>query len=152
MASFMEGYVEEKPENEWASEWAVAPGGVGTFDRDAMTYENGEIAGFIHYWTGNHSWIDTDSWERVEGCFTSALITECSHDRFTAPEHYEFMQKYPEIAADSERTAPIRHWYVYICDAEMEVGYLVFLNQEYFTKEDAIALARSVKPLEDMAD
>lgn len=152
MASFLEGYVEEKPENEWASEWAVTPGGIGTFDRDSMTYENGEIAGFIHYWTGNHSWIDTDSWERVEGCFTSALITECSHDRFTAPEHYEFMQKYPEIAADRERTAPIRHWYVYICDETMEVGYLVFLNQEYFSKEDAIVFARSVKPLEDMTN
>ena len=136
--------------NFYASDWAITPGGIGTFDGDYLTYnEAGEATGFAHWWIGTGGTWREENCEKVEGCFTSALITEYHMQYFkTAPDHEAFMQKYPELA--DQYLKPVNYWYVYICDATMEEGYVVFLNQEYFSKEDAITLARSIKLLKSV--
>lgn len=149
-ASFLEGDIEEKPGDFYASDWAVTPGGIGTFSGDYLAYdENGEAAGFAHWWTGTGGTWREDECEKLDGCFTSAVLTEFHMSYFrTAPDHGAFMQKYPELS--DQYLEPVDYWYVYICDVTMETGYMVFLKQEYFSKEDAIAFARSVKPLENV--
>lgn len=149
-ASFLVGDIEKKPGDDYASDWAITPGGIGTFDGDYLAYnEAGEATGFAHWWTGTGGTWREENCEKLEGCFTSAILTEYHMQYFkTAPDHEAFMQKYPELA--DQYLEPVDYWYVYISDATMEKGYVVFLNQEYFTKEDVIALARSVKPLKSV--
>lgn len=55
----------------------------------------------------------------------------------------------PGRPGDSRDNVMSRYWYVFIVmseDAEgQQSGYSVSLNKNWFTKEDAISLARSIK-------
>lgn len=125
------------------ADWAAAPGGIGTFtDWNRVNFENGEPVSITY--SGNHRGTDEDSFEKVEGCFTSALLAEVSFDLFTAATWEQYKTEHPE---DTTARAQSSIWFVLICDENMDVGYVVFLNEAYFTKEEAIAFAQSIRPI-----
>ena len=107
-------------------------------------FENGKAVSVR--WLGNHVWLERQ-YEYVEGCEMQALLCEVTFDLFTAAEIEEYMQKH-KLTADEFETVS-KYWYVFVGEEDSKYIYAVGLNQEYFTKEDVIKLARSVRITEE---
>lgn len=123
------------------AEWDAA-GGVICFrtgEEGALTFEDGRLTALPVLW--NHSWPIGDP-EPLEGCAAVALLAEVEHDRFTASELAEAEQSGSPIP-EEEQTS--RMWYVFFAKEDSRQVYYIFLNRLYFTREDCIALARSVR-------
>lgn len=143
------GEFEEQPHGSSCPESWYAPGGVGMLKvsgktsytiNDMASFENGRLTE-IH-WLLNHGGRETEG-EYLEDCDRQAMLYEYSFDVFTAPEIEEYQQKYGLKEGELQATA--RYWYVFFAEPDSEVIYTVFLKQQYFTKDDVIELARSVK-------
>lgn len=138
--SLLVGEYEEPKHGEGAPESWYAPGGMAVFQRDMyLNFENGELADVN--WMANHSWVNTEP-EKLEGCETQALLCEVAFDLFTAAEWGEYWEENGEELSEEEATS--KYWYVFMGSEERENGYAIFLNEKCFTKEDAIAFARSI--------
>ena len=90
----------------------------------------------------NHSGITSDI-EKIEGCNKQAVLCEYSCDLFTAAEVVEYMQA--NGITEEEFHGNSTYWYVFMTEENDEKVYTLFLNQNYFTKEDIVKLAQSVK-------
>ncbi len=90
----------------------------------------------------NHSAFDYD-FEFIEGCDMQAVLCEAYFDLFTAAEAEEYMNEYG--ISEEEFPWHSRYWYVFFAEEDSKYVYMLFLNQEYFDKEDIVELARSVK-------
>lgn len=90
----------------------------------------------------NHSAFDSD-FEFIEGCDMQAVLCEAYFDLFTAAEAEEYMNEYG--ISEEEFPWHSRYWYVFFAEEDSKYVYMLFLNQEYFDKEDIVELARSVK-------
>ncbi len=126
----------EIPHGSAPESW-YAPGGIGIFNNiDLLYFENGNLTNISLL--GNHSWISSEP-EPIDGCEVSALLVEYSCDLFTLPELEEYKKQY------GETISPTSHfWYIFLAKENNPKSYVVFLNQHYFTKEDAIHLAQSI--------
>jgi len=107
---------------------------------DRMQFENGKAVSVR--WLGNHMGL-SEKCELVEGCEMQALLYEAGFDLFTAAESEEYMQEHK--LAEGELKTVSKYWYVFMGEEDSKYIYAVGLNQEYFTKEDVIKLARSVR-------
>ena len=117
--------------------WYV-PGGIGILDTtDIFQFENGTLTNVSLLM--NHS-IPISEPETVDGCEVSALLIEYSFDLFTYSEWENYKNEHPETTAESTS----EFWYIFLGKEESQNGYVVFLNKNYFTKEDSIRLAQSI--------
>lgn len=141
----MEDY-EENPHGEWIPKAWYAPGGVGKTAltgggamEGRATFADNRLANF--HWLMNHA--GGELLEEVEACDRSALLYHYQFDVFTMQEVEEYAK---EHGISVEAVPNITdYWYVFFADPENDFAYVVFLNQEYFSKEDILKLARSVK-------
>jgi len=118
-------------------EW-LAAGGVMFYDRGHITFENGKISSVTPTW--NHSVFLTAP-ERVSSCEANAVIVETDHDLCTAAE-IDAAEAAGHPIPEGERTAKM--WYVFFAEEGGNTAYTLYLNENYFSKDDIIALTRSV--------
>jgi len=138
----MYGDYPETVHGEWCPEAWYALGGVGIVEspyEPMLIFEDGRLSKV--WWRMNHAEIESEG-EYIEGCDMQAMLCEAIFDSFTIPEWEEYKEKYPDAL---EEQCFSRYWYVFFGEPDSEIVYTVYLNQENFTKEDAIALAKSVR-------
>ncbi len=139
----MYGDYEETVHGEWTPQSWYALGGVGVLEAKdypmLLTFEDERLTDVV--WLMNHGGLESEG-EYLEGCDMQAILFEADFDTFTIPEWEEYKEKHPD-ASDEQSTS--EYWYVFFGKPDGKMIYTVYLNQENFTKEDAIALAKSVR-------
>ena len=140
------GNYEELPHSDsMGGAWA-SPGSIGltsherVADSEIMKFEQGKPVSVR--WYANHSGFITKG-EYLDGCDMPAILYEAEFDLFTAADSIEYSEK-NNIPLDKLQTVS-KYYYVFFGTEDSRYIYYVALNQAYFTKEDVIALARSVK-------
>ena len=108
-----------------------------------MKYEDGALVSVG--WFSNHSSITKV--EALEGCTLPAVLYEGEHDLFTTSEADEYIKEHNMAPKDLDTMSEF--WYVFMGQEDSEFVYTVFLNKDYFSKEDVMELARSVQFTED---
>ncbi|MBS6395972.1 MAG: hypothetical protein KH452_02290 [Clostridiales bacterium] len=140
----LKGDYEEPAHGEFAQESKYAPGGIGLVEMerfsDRVQFENNILQAVE--WRMNHGGRDSE-YEIIEGCDRQAILCEYSFDLFTAPEAEEYINKYDLEEEELQTTS--RYWYVFFAEQDSDYVYTLFLNQEHFTKDDIIKLARTLK-------
>ena len=136
----LEGEMEELPHDEWISEAWYCLGGIGRGETASqiLQFDNGTLTNVTLMM--NHTGQYHES-EILEGCEVQAVLVEYSFDLFTASGWAEYMTQHPE----TEEVLDSHYWYVFMGKEDSEIFYVLFLNQEYFTKDDAIHMAQSVR-------
>lgn len=109
-------------------------GGVEMYYKLNCTFDNGQLTDVSLPW--NHS-ADLIKAQPVDECQVSAVIVQISHDLYTAPEAQE------NNIDNANLTSTM--WYVFFAKENCDISYAIFLNADYFSKEDTISLAQSVK-------
>ena len=140
---FVGDYEEENHGEGTPQDW-YAPGGIAFINKEFfpgdIIFENGVFKDVSIRM--NHSGI-TSEIEKVEGCNKQAVLCEYSCDLFTAAEAVEYMQT--NGITEEEFHGNSTYWYVFMTEENDNNVYTLFLNQNYFTREDTIELAQSVK-------
>lgn len=138
-------------EDSWAPEaWKSAGGFIQVYrgDDEQSVYddiepfvfdENGRLNDF--YLRMNHSEITGDS-EVLEGCQEQAVLVSMNHDLYTVSDLDE-MEEAGTPIPEEETTVDI--WYVGFAREDAPYGYVLFLAERYFTREEVIAMAQSVR-------
>lgn len=137
----LEGNVQELPHGDGAPADWYYPGGIARGE-DASTFlrfENGTLINIE--WLSNHT-EQIGGTELLDGCETQAVLAEYAFELFTHPEWEGYVTKHSGSVEDILKS---RYWYVFMGKEDSETFYVLFLNQEYFTKEDMIRMARSVR-------
>lgn len=137
------GDYEEPIHGDGAPKDWYAPGGIAFAKKEdfpgEIQFENSELKEITVLM--NHSGIDSE-FEYVEDCDMQAILCEYYCDLFTAAEAEEYRQLH-SIAEKFKWNS--KYWYVFFAEEEIEYVYTLFMNQEYFSKEDIIEVARSLK-------
>lgn len=84
--------------------------------------------------------------EVLEGCREQAVLVSMNHDMYTVSELAE-LEEAGRPVPEEEATADF--WYIGFAREDAPYGYVLFLAERYFTKEEAIAMARSVRFTEE---
>jgi hypothetical protein len=123
-----------------ADDWAYA-GSIGIIPPDAIPcflFENGQLTEKqIHFW--NHTL--EEKIETPDGMEIPAILYYTEHDLFTLTAIGELHDA--GITLSEEETTS-RYWYFYFVKEGSDKGYYLALCADIFTKEDAVAIARSV--------
>ena len=137
----LEGEAEEPPHDEWIPEAWYYPGGIGRGENASQTlkFENGVLIDAALMM--NHTEQIGEN-EILEGCEVQAILVEYSFDLFTASSWAEYLLQNPET---EEAALNSYFWYVFLGKEDSDIFYVLFLNQEHFTKDDAIRVAQSVQ-------
>ncbi len=137
----LEGKAEEPLHGEGVAEAWYCPGGIGRGEAasEMLLFENGVLTDVSLMM--NHTERLGEP-EMLEGCAVQALLTEYVFDLFTPAEWEEYLSQHPGTENDAEQS---RYWYVFLGKENSEIYYVLFLNQEYFTREDAVHMAQSVR-------
>lgn len=93
----------------------------------------------------NHSDENTDSArqkEVLEDCQEQAVLLSMNHDLYTVSELYD-LEEAGHPVPEEETTANI--WYIGFAREDVPYGYILFLSERYYTREEAIAMARSIR-------
>ena len=139
-----EGDYEEQPHGEGTPEDWYASGGIEFIKKEyfpgEVRFKDGKLTEVSVLM--NHSGIDSD-FEFIEGCDMQAVLCEYFCDLFTAAEAEKYMQEHG--IAYEDFTWNSKYWYVFFAEEDSKYVYMLFLNQEYFDKEDIVKLAQSVK-------
>lgn len=93
----------------------------------------------------NHSDENTDSArqkEILEGCQEQAILLSMNHDLYTLSERAD-LEEAGRPVPEEETTANI--WYIGFAREDVPYGYILFLSERYYTREEAVAMARSVR-------
>ena len=133
---------EREPEDSWA--WKHA-GGFWRQERPEQTDapfifdSDGQLTDLQFYW--NHS-LPNGSAEKLEGCQEQAILLSLNHDLYTAVELYE-----REEAGDpiTKEETTVDYWYIGFAREDAPYAYVLVLAERYFTREEAIAMARSIR-------
>lgn len=138
-------------EGSWApEEWKSAGGFIQVYrgEDEPSVYDdvgpfvfddNGRLNDF--YLRMNHSEITSDS-EVLEGCQEQAVLVSMNHDLYTASDLDEMEEAGTPIP---EEEATVDIWYVGFAREDAPYGYVLFLAERYFTREEVIAMAQSVR-------
>jgi hypothetical protein len=118
-------------------EW-LAAGGVMFYDRSLIAFKNGEILSVESLW--NHSEFLTAP-ERVPNGEANAVIALAVHDLYTAAE-IESAKAAGNPIPEEKQT--VKMWYAFFAKEAGDSAYALFLNAQYFSKDDLIKLAQSV--------
>ncbi len=128
-----------------------APAGIGWLDANghAEFDANGNLL-YVSY-RNNYSYAGEKE-EYIDGCQMQAILSTFYAELFI-PEYGENgkVNTYDKFIAENGREpqkTTMEYWYVFIGEPDSEYCYFVYLNKDYFTKEDAIEMARSVKIVE----
>ena len=139
-----EGNYEEQSHGDFTPEDWYVPGGIKFVEKQYfgsnLRFDHGKLKEVKVL--QNHSDIISD-FEFIEGCDMQAVLCEFCFDLFTAAEVEEYMQEHG--VTYEEFTWNSKYWYVFFAEEDSKYVYILFLNQEYFGKEDMIELARSMK-------
>lgn len=113
-----------------------------TVQEDYMSavFENGELTDFSFLWM-NHAY-KTASAEKLKNCEENAVIFKMRHDLVTLADVEEAKANGTPIPED-EHTANM--WYVAFAREDAPYAYVFYLNERYYSREDIIAFAESVK-------
>lgn len=84
--------------------------------------------------------------EVLEGCREQAVLVSINHDMYTPSELAE-LEEAGRPVPEEEATADF--WYIGFAREDAPYGYLLFLAERYFTREEAIAMARSIRFTEE---
>lgn len=110
-------------------------GGVEIYYQLNFTFSHGQLTDDAPLpW--NHS-ADLTKAQPVDKCEAPAVIVQISHDLYTVPEAEE------SNIDDADLTSTM--WYVFFAKEDSDISYAIFLNADYYSKEDTISLAQSVK-------
>lgn len=89
----------------------------------------------------NHSDFNGSA-EVLEGCQEQAVLISMNHDLYTVSELDELAEAGRPVL-EEETTADF--WYIGFAREDAPYGYVLSLSQRYFTKEEAVAMARSIR-------
>lgn len=136
----LEGEVEEPPHDEWISKAWYCPGGIGRGEAASqiLKFENGALTDAVVMM--NHA-EQLGEAEILEGCEVQAVLAEYAFELFTASGWEDYLSQHPEAG----EVLNSHYWYVFLGKEDSEIFYVLFLNQEYFTKDDVIRMAQSVQ-------
>lgn len=137
----LEGEAQEPLHGEGiAKEW-YCPGGIGRGEAasEMLLFESGVLTDVSLMM--NHTERLGEP-EILEGCEVQALLTEYAFDLFTASDWEEYLSQHPETKNAALQS---HYWYVFLGKEDSEIYYVLFLNQEYFTKDDAVHMAQSIR-------
>ena len=109
-------------------------GGVEMYYKLNCQFDGGQLTDVSQPW--NHSEYLTKA-EPVGNCTVPAVIVKVSFDLYPIPEA---MEKH----IDKEKQTSTM-WYVFFAKQGSEISYAIFLNADYYSKEDTASLAQSVK-------
>lgn len=138
------GDYEEQPHGDYTPEEWYAPGGIEFIQKEYfpgdIIFEDGKLKEIFVLM--NHSGVSSE-FEILEGCGMQAVVCEYFCDLFTLPEAEEYKQEHG--LSEEEFESASNYWYVFFVEPDSEYVYVLFLNQEYFEREDIVELARSVE-------
>lgn len=106
---------------------------------DRMEFTDGLLTGMPIIW--NHSELLTQP-EPLEDCAAPALLVKMDHDVFSISEIEDAKQNGQPIPAKNQTA---RIWYVFFAREGSSEMYYVYLNADYYSRDDVKELARSVK-------
>lgn len=137
----LEGETKEPPHDEGISEAWYCPGGIGRGENASqiLKFENGALTDAALLMNHTEQLGET---EILEGCEAQAVLVEYAFDLFTASGWEKYLSQHPETEKDVLNS---HYWYVFLGKKDSEMFYVLFLNQEHFTKDDAIRMAQSVQ-------
>ena len=137
----LEGEAEDSPRDEGILEAWYSSGGIGRGENASqiLQFDSGTLTNVALMM--NHTGQYHES-EIMEGCEVQAVLVEYSFDLFTASGWEDYLSQHPEAEEDVLNS---HYWYVFMGKEDSEIFYVLFLNQEYFTKDDAIHMAQSVR-------
>lgn len=142
-----EGNYEEPIHGEDCSEDTYGPGYISVYTLNAaasqeenIIFENGKLKDVIL--RANHQGRESD-YETIEGCQMQAILCEYSFDLFTLPEGDEYQEKNGLTDEEFLAISLAWHWKIYFTEPDSRYLYELSLNQKFFTKDEAIAMARS---------
>lgn len=128
----------------WCS--LCAPGGIGIAPNvaqggyDIMEFEDGKPVS-VHWYSNHSNFKKVGSY--VDDFAMPALLYEGEVDLFTPATAEQYAQRHNLKVGDLKLTA--KFWFVFFGEEDSDFVYTVYLNQEYFSKEDMMELARSVQ-------
>ena len=136
----LEGETEAPPHDEWIAEAWYCPGGIGRGETASqiLKFESGALTDAALMMNHTEQLGET---EILEGCEVQAVLVEYAFDLFTASGWEDYLSQHP----GTEEILESHYWYVFLGKEDSEIFYVLFLNQEYFTKDDAIRMAQSVQ-------
>ncbi len=137
----LEGEAEEPIHDEGISEAWYCPGGIGRGETasEIFKFESGVLTDVSLMM--NHT-EQLDETEILEGCEVQAVLAEYAFDLFTASGWEEYLSQHSET---EDNVLESHYWYVFLGKEDSEIFYVLFLNQEYFTKDDVVRMAQSVQ-------
>ncbi len=80
--------------------------------------------------------------EILEDCAVQAVLVEYAFDLFTAAGWEEYLSQHPETEEDVLKS---HYWYVFFGKEDSGIFYVLFLDQEHFSKDDIVRMAQSVQ-------
>lgn len=122
-------------------QWAAA-GMAGSFPAAWLTWEGETIAGVAPGW--NHTGYDQA--EPLASLAAPAALLYAEHDLYTAGGLGELEMNGVDLSTVETSAA---YWYVFLAEPGDTTGILLSLNAKNFSREDAVAFARSVEFLEE---
>lgn len=136
----LKGDAEEPVHGEGTDPSRYASGGIGKVKNasEILQFKSGELTNASLLM--NHSCIISET-ESVESCEVPAALAEYEFDLFTPPEWIEYQGKNPDVSEDESVS---HYWYVFMGKEDSNTCYILFLNEQLFSKEDAIEMARSI--------
>lgn len=121
-------------------QWAAA-GMAGSFPAAWLTWDGETITGAAPGW--NHTGYGET--EPLTGLAAPAALLYAEHDLYTAGELGELEMNGVDLSTVETSAA---YWYVFLAEPGDTTGILLSLNAKNFSREDAVAFARSVEFLE----
>lgn len=118
-----------------------APGGIGRGPNASkiLHFEEGRLTDVS--FRLNHAEMVSQP-EELTGCEVPALLAEYEFDRFTAAQWEEYLEENPDA---DEGESVSRYYYVFLGRKDSESWYVLFFNEELFSREDAVETARSIR-------
>ena len=142
---FFEGDFAVIPHGESSPKAWYGVGGIGMVEKavyDVAAFEDGKFKSVTTL--GNNLGRSSD-FEPVEGCDMQAIMCEYVFDLFVGPEKEEYIKKNGLTQEKFDEIAMSKYWYIYFAEPESEHVFTLYLNQQYFTKDEAISLAKTMK-------
>ena len=136
----LEGETVAPPHDEWIAEAWYCTGGIGRGETASqiLKFESGALTDAVLMMNHTEQLGET---EILEGCEVQAVLAEYAFDLFTASGWEDYLLQHP----GTEGVLKSHYWYVFMGKEDSEIFYVLFLNQEYFAKDDVIRMAQSVQ-------
>ncbi|MCM1161205.1 MAG: hypothetical protein NC412_08280 [Roseburia sp.] len=136
----LEGEMEEPPHDEWIPEAWYCLGGIGRGETASqfLKFEGGILTDAALMMNHTEQLGET---EILEGCEVQAVLMEYAFELFTAASWEDYLSQHPE----ADEILKSHYWYVFLGKEDSEIFYVLFLDQEHFTKDDVIRMAQSVQ-------